>query len=351
MVGVYMDDKIIEHDVLVSVVIPLYNLEDYIERSVNSVLSQTYSNIQIILVDDGSTDLSQDICNKLSNDKRIVYIRHEDNKGQTVTRNDGLIAASGDWIMFLDGDDTIEPSAIEMLLKAASDDENIDIVFAGYKVINNNTISERLANIEPGIYSKRKFVDFLFNEVPSDILTCIGAKLYRSDLVKKRKEWTSNQITTNYDMAFVVDALLASKKVAYIHEAVYDYIQRSNSITYSYRENMFYRICEARKKIPLLIKESDCYSDKNLLFQKDQLRLVLTVLNQEVRFNKGYSQFKKRVNEIVKSDQFKHIYESFAGCRSEKKRFYYVLIVKKRMYFLLYFIHKLIVMKELLKRK
>lgn len=342
-----MNDKVIEGNLLVSVIIPLYNLENYIERSVNSVLSQTYKNIQIILVDDASTDASQDICKKLSNDERIVYIRHDKNKGQTVTRNDGLKAASGDWIMFLDGDDTIEPCTIENFLKVVIEDDNIDIVFAGYKIIKENTSIERLANIEPGIYSKSKFVDYLFDEVTSDILTCIGSKLYRNELVKERKDWTSDQITTNYDMAFVVDALLACKKVAYINEAVYDYIQRDNSITYSYRENMFCRINEARKKIPLLLKESECYTNKNIMFQKDQLRLVMTVLNQEVRFNKGYSQFRKRVDEVAESYQFKLIYDSFCKCQRDKKRFCYVLSVKKRMYFALYMLHKYLYKRQL----
>lgn len=341
-----MVEEIMEGNALVSVIIPVFNLEEYVERSVKSVLSQTYNNIQIIIVDDGSTDSTQCICEKLADDDRIIYIRHEGNKGQTVTRNDGLNAASGDWIMFLDGDDTLEPSTIDSFMKAVNDDKDIDIVFAGYKVISDDNSIERLANIVPGVYTKREFTNYLFDEITSDVLTCIGSKIYRNDLVKTRKEWTSDRISTNYDMAFVIDALLACKKVAYIQEPVYDYIQRNNSITYSYREKMYSRICEARKKIPVLIMDCDCYNEKNKLFQKDQLRLVLSALNQEVAFKKGYSQFKKSVDEIRQSDQFKQVYQVFCSNRNDKARYLYVKLVKKKWFFVLFLIHKMLLSRR-----
>lgn len=325
---------------VVSVIIPVYNIKKYIYRSVESVFNQTHKKVQVIIVDDGSTDGSYEICTELvKKDERIIYICHDVNKGQTITRNDGLKAASGDWVMFLDGDDVIEPSAISLLLDAVRDDET-DIVFAGYKFIDSNSSTDCLANIKEGTYTRREFINYLFDDISESVLSCIGSKLYRNSFIKERKEYTSDKIKTNYDMAFVIDALLTCRKVAYVNQSIYGYIQRSDSITYSYRDEMYTRICEARKKIPLLIKDSSFYEEKNLLFQRKQLSLIISTLNQEIFFRKGYAHFRHCVNEICGSDEFVSICNTYRGRKNEKKRSLYIGLIKQKRFLALYVLHK-----------
>lgn len=336
---------------VVSVIIPVYNIEKYIRRSVESVINQTHKQIQIIIVNDGSTDGSDDICTDLvKKDQRIVYIRHDVNKGQTITRNDGVATVSGDWMMFLDGDDVLEPSAISQLLDAVRDNET-DIVFAGYKFIDYNNSIDYLADIDEGTYTRREFINHLFDDISESILSCIGSKLYRSSFIKNRKEHTSNKITTNYDMAFVIDALLACRKVAYINQPIYGYIQRKNSITYSYRNDMYARVCVAREKIPLLIKDSDFYEEKNLLFQRKQLSLIISTLKQEILFKKGYVHFRKCINEICESDEFLQIYNAYQGKNNEKKRLLYIALIKQKRCFTLYILHKMLIRINIMHNK
>ena len=104
---------------LISVIIPVYNVESFLEKCIDSVINQSYKNLQIILIDDGSTDHSGDICDRYKNiDKRILVI-HQKNQGLSVARNTGLNYSKGDWIAFLDSDDWLESDAYEVLYDIA----------------------------------------------------------------------------------------------------------------------------------------------------------------------------------------------------------------------------------------
>ena len=104
---------------LVSVIIPVYNVEDYLDRCVASVVGQTFQNIEVILVDDGSTDKSPEICDCWCAADPRVKVLHQTNQGVSAARNAGLRAASGVWILQVDSDDYIAPYAVEWLLRAA----------------------------------------------------------------------------------------------------------------------------------------------------------------------------------------------------------------------------------------
>ena len=180
--------------------------------------------------------------------------------------------------------------------------------------------------------------------MPASVLTCIGSKIYRRSFIQGRKDHTSDRIKTNYDMAFVIDALLTCRKVAYVNKPIYGYMQRKDSITYSYRNEMYRRICDARKKIPFLIKDCDSYEKKFLLFQRIQLSLIFSAINQEVFFKKGYGQFKHCVDEISDSDEFLHLYNTFHENKCDNKRLLYIEMVKGKKYTLLITIHGILLM-------
>ena len=121
-----------ENTPLISVIVPVYNVEKYLKKCVNSICNQTYENLEIILIDDGSTDNSGLICDELScKDNRIVVI-HQNNGGQATARNMGLSAAKGEFIGFVDSDDWIEPKLYETMLSII---QNHDIAICGHRKI------------------------------------------------------------------------------------------------------------------------------------------------------------------------------------------------------------------------
>ena len=122
-----------KENIRISVIVPVYNLQDDLERCVVSIMAQTYSDLEIILIDDGSTDRSRDVIQKLADmDGRIVPV-YKENGGVTSARLAGLRKATGEYIGFVDGDDEIEPDMYEFLLKNALD-YNADISHCGYQM-------------------------------------------------------------------------------------------------------------------------------------------------------------------------------------------------------------------------
>lgn len=170
---------------LVSIIIPVYNVERYLEEAVKSVCEQTYKNLEIILVNDGSTDTSGIICNNLALEDNRIKVIHKKNGGLSSARNSGIDNALGNYVFFLDGDDFIEIKSIEILLKHFTD-KNIGIVsapcFYSYQNGERNIFKENWNIKENRIIQPE---DFCINTLTQK--TCFSAccKLYRKDLLDK----------------------------------------------------------------------------------------------------------------------------------------------------------------------
>ena len=119
---------------LISVVVPVYNIAEYLPESIGSVMNQTYRNIEVIAVDDGSKDDSLEVLTKLSEQDNRLRVLHQENSGVTKARIAGVLAAKGDWIGFVDGDDEIEPDMYERLLRNAHE-HCADISHCGYQMV------------------------------------------------------------------------------------------------------------------------------------------------------------------------------------------------------------------------
>ena len=145
-------------DILISVIIPVYNAEQHLERCLQSVLKQTYSNLEIILVDDGSTDRSGEICDEFGRrDNRIIVV-HKKNGGQAQARNKGLDIAKGDYIGFIDDDDVVDSRMYELLLLNALK-ENVEISGCSTMMVyQNGDKVNSFEKIESGIKNGRDLI-------------------------------------------------------------------------------------------------------------------------------------------------------------------------------------------------
>ena len=141
----------------ITIIIPCYNCEKYIKKCVESILNQTYQNIEIILINDGSTDNTDAVINLImENTTNIVYINKE-NTGVSDTRNVGINEATGDYIMFIDSDDFIEHNYINEFVKGAKD--NPDLIVGGFTYILNDGLKEQISGIQFEMISKENYLD------------------------------------------------------------------------------------------------------------------------------------------------------------------------------------------------
>lgn len=209
---------------LISVIVPVYNVEDYLERSINSILKQTYSNLQIIMVDDGSTDSSGLICDRLaSEDSRIVVI-HKKNGGASEARNVALDKADGDYIGFVDADDYIEPNMYECLYVEAQK-YDADVVTCGYYKEEPTKTREFYSD-----YNEIKVFDkidgykglFLYSYVSEGNWTKLVHKRIFESIRYKVGIHTEDVLLT----AQLIDK---SNKIVCIPKSLYHYVIRENS--------------------------------------------------------------------------------------------------------------------------
>ena len=136
---------------MVSVIIPVFNAEMYLDECIGSILKQTYDDIEIILVDDGSTDSSGAICNWYAAKYDNICAIHEENKGQDMARKKGLDVAVGEFVLFIDADDWIDAKMIDCMMQKFADD--IDIVAVGLRRVYENIIVDERENFSSGLYN------------------------------------------------------------------------------------------------------------------------------------------------------------------------------------------------------
>lgn len=236
--------RMIDEKYMVSVIIPIYNAEKTLERCIESVLSQTYGKLEIILVDDGSTDKSGVICDKYAERDGRVTVIHKDNGGLVSARKYGIKAASGDYIQNIDSDDWVEPGMVEYLLGKAVEDDS-DIVTSGYYRENDDDVAEIFDLFDEGLYSGKDLVllrnQMIFKDCVSNrgISPCIWCKLFKAGIIKEISARMPNEIKYAEDGACVYSCMLRATKVTVTKKAFYHYIMYQKSMIRTVDENFF----------------------------------------------------------------------------------------------------------------
>ena len=245
----------------ISIIVPVYNIEKYIEKSVESLVNQTYKNIEIILIDDGSTDSSPQICDKLKKEDTRIKVIHQPNKGVSAARNAGLDAACGDYIGFCDGDDIADKDMFEFLYNLAVSD-NADIAMCEVRLVFENGEVRNTATGEHKVWDDNE--SFLIDFFKGRINLATYTKLFRADICRNVRYPEDRKI--NEDKFYCFLAALNARKLSIKSEAKYTYYRRagSSSIT-EFTEKYFDcvyladTISEITKKThPALSKNADC---------------------------------------------------------------------------------------------
>lgn len=210
---------------LVSIIIPVYNVEIYLRKCIDSVLKNTYKHIEIILVDDGSLDSSSSICDEYQKKYQNVKVIHKTNGGLSSARNSGLEIAEGKYILFIDSDDYISEDFIQDLVNTMIKSD-VEVVQSNFEKINEGGKSLYIPNIIPQVYSsKEQILDAFF--IDHNIHVTAWGKLYKKEIFNKIKFMEGKN---NEDNIFIADLFEQIDSYACIDNAGYKYLQRTNSI-------------------------------------------------------------------------------------------------------------------------
>lgn len=229
----------------VSVIIPVYNAEKYIQQCINSVLAQTYTNYEIIIIDDGSTDSSGKICDDYAKEYSRIRVLHKENEGLICARRDGIREAKGQYISFVDADDWVESDFLETLAETMYR-EAADIVVTGYIREESDESIKIINNIKAGIYGKddieKKVVPKMlyysgFGEF--GILPFMWNKMYRKELLQKCYEKIDFSIYDGEDAAAVYPYLIRIDTMVVCEDAKYHYRKHSEAMTARKRKDYY----------------------------------------------------------------------------------------------------------------
>ena len=245
----------------ISIIVPIYNCELYLNDCIQSIVNQTYKNIEILLINDGSQDNSDKICNEwLKKDKRIIYFS-KTNSGVSDTRNIGIKNATGQFIAFIDSDDIISPYYCEILYKGIAN--GFDLSVAGVLITaNRKNLDFNLVNEYQEIKPEQAYNYLIENK---QFYTYPWNKLYKLDIIKKIGQNPFDQhIHLCEDMLFNAKYLQFCKKINFNESKIYLYYQNNTSIThnftFSYKK---YSVLDAMKQ---LIDIYNNFSTENIIY-------------------------------------------------------------------------------------
>lgn len=268
---------------MVSVIVPVFKCEKFIEKCIISVLEQDYQNFELLLILDGEDDSSGAICQKYAQkDSRIRVVQNR-HGGVSVARNCGINIANGEWIVFVDSDDWIEKKCLSKLV-SISDCCLADIVICSYYVeIGKKIIPESFFNFSHHRFTKYEIDELLMNcMIPHgfgrlNIATNVGvpwAKLYRTKFIKDNNISFVPGLKRMQDMIFNLYAFISASKIVFNDVKLYHYVKHSNASTSLYRKDFSESIVQINRE---LIKFIDLYKKDNLkkvIYTKNILLII-----------------------------------------------------------------------------
>lgn len=327
---------------LVSIIIPIYNAEKDLDRCIKSIINQTYKKFELILVNDGSSDKSEEICKKYAKkDKRVKYI-YQQNSGVSKARNFGFENSVGEFIYYVDADDFLEINALETFMKY-SNKYDADIVRASYK------INKRIANETPYLHTiYNRPIENLSKEIIANFIN------YRLNpaawlLFMKREVAEKNLFLQNFgygeDLLYTLELLLKCKKIVFIENILYNYIVNDNGASMShnkYERNIsnLYNLVEEVNKILILNKVRNIdYLINQAIITYFYMIIQYIYLQYETK-QISFKEFCKKLKKYRNSEVYKKAKISKLGT-IKKYRKIIMRLFEYRMYILIFFLYKL----------
>ncbi|WP_370754814.1 glycosyltransferase family 2 protein [Megamonas funiformis] len=293
----------------ISVIVPIYNAEKYISECIESIINQSYYNLEIILVDDGSTDNSKKICDGYAKLDNRIKVFHNENRGVSYTRNFGIINSSGKYIVFVDSDDTINENYVELLVTTMLK-YNSDIAICGFDFINNILRKKYIIRGKESIFKGVLENDYYILE--PFLLTPWG-KLYKRSILIEYKIFFPEKYNIAEDQIYNYNYLGIIKSYVFINKALYNYCDRNNCSLSKNRD-----ICNFNAEVECLkvkqkflkknnIKKWEKHINKNAidligLYLNNRLinyktfKICILDLKQVMNFNIKFSDIKYRLN-------------------------------------------------------
>lgn len=326
----------------ISVIIPVYQSKNYLKKCIESILNQTYNNVEIILVDDGSNDGSEALCDDYAEQYDNILCVHQVNKGVSSARNRGIRVSMGQYILFVDSDDYIETDYLENAIKAF-EEKSVDMYLGGYQAVRNGgRIQEKkyYPMIKDMVCTRKDMECILMELFQSSTLHAIGTKIYKRTLIEKygivfKENWKYYE-----DIYFCLNYLVHCKKI-YIQGRIVYYYQRdiTHSLSKQIANFKYENIYKTYSLLYKLISTHKIFSKYERLFYEDYLEQISLCLESEISVEKRYTVNIRRLYKKLSGDLFYIKAMKYASKYNKNEYF----CIQNGFYFLAYFIRNYLI--------
>ena len=216
---------------MITIIVPIYNSERYLHRCISSILDQRYSNFELLLIDDGSIDSSNVICEEYSQKDSRIRVFHKENGGVSSARNMGIENARGEWIIFVDSDDFLPNDALLNL----SQKKTSDLIVGGYK--NHSEDNLICLKWDKDVVENEELSNFLSQNINASLLRVPWCKLFKKELIDKESLRFNCSLVFGEDTVFVLSYLLSCKSISVCNQYCYNYYNIGDSYINKYKEH------------------------------------------------------------------------------------------------------------------
>ena len=338
----------------ISIIVPVYNVEKYLERCIRSLTSQTHSDIEIILVDDSSTDGSLAICNKAASEDPRVKVIHKVNEGAGMARNAALAVATGEYIGFVDSDDYVESDMFETLYQKAKE-YGSDLVLSGVLFVDGNTFQQEGDCVRKSYFEKDTHFETkadlcklkmgIVGALPEDADDSkygmsIWKNLFRRAVIQENGiTFVSEREMLSEDAIFMVDYISAIEKATGISEAFYNYCRNGDSISKSYKKDKFEKSLAFVREVEKRFQKDAAEEEYQVYIHRFWQAMCRVICSQEIMHAKEngirFSALKGRLKTVCTHALSKRAFSAYPLHTLPLKQRVFAYAMQYRLYFLL----------------
>lgn len=326
---------------LISVVLPVYHTERYLDRCVTSVVNQKYSNLEIILVDDGSPDRCPQMCDEWAKKDSRIRVVHKQNAGLGMARNSGIEAATGEYICFFDSDDYVAPDTIEKAYRLAEAEQS-DIVVFGLNNVNaegrvvRSVIPESDRVTYAGEDVQKRFLPDLIaakqDSTCRNLSMSACTSLFSMRIIQESGwRFASEREIISEDVYSLLCLYAQVGRVSVLSEALYYYCENSTSLTHVYSKDRFEKICHFHQTCVEKNRELGCGEEVAERFQGPLASFAVAAMKQIVRSDLPGKEKYSAIREIVRSDYLKNIRWDYSLHSDSRARRIFLFLMGKRL--------------------
>jgi len=329
-----------------SVIIPVYNVEVYLDKCLMSVVNQTFKNMEIIIVDDGSTDSSGKKCDEWATKDSRIKVYHKTNGGLMSAWKYGLLRASGEYIAFVDSDDWLDLDAYELLLSHKEIDR-ADLIMFGF-IKDGRDIRKERCTVPNAVYDRDAIVSKIYpnmirtyNCATRGLNPSRWSKIYKKELLLGILDYCDEQVSIGEDLLTTFAVMSKVNCLVSIDCIPYHYRMDNQSMTRSYSDSKYEKINKLKNAMERVALELYTYNFVEQL-AADYIALIIEQVEQEILYStKGYKAVKNSIKSRTDNPLFRNALSKLDTSRFSKKLKIYLFLIRYRFFNTLIFFRKL----------